>query len=185
MELTIKEKRLISRHRNLFLKVLRILWRIFSILGVAIFVFLIVKIAQGKKNQAIYQKQLKTLQIETVSGELPENILPVVHYETSATLITEFAETYQRAVDSLGFSSHQLGFSFTVQEMPIGVPGYREYVTFYDSYNGCGCEDAGKFDFFRLEIDPHQQTIQVVTSQEGITRVDYETLYRHPSGQRR
>ncbi len=185
MQLSAQEERLVRRHRSLGWKIVRIGWHICGLVGVASILLLTTLVVQQRVHRQEYEQQIESLRIVSGTDSLPDGIAPVQDFDSPLAFATDHISRYQRVLDSLGMNADALGAQLTIMEMPIGVPGYREYASTCDVFTQCGCDQDGFFDLLHMEIDPHRNSVRVVASEKPTTRAEYLTLNRHSSGPRR
>ncbi len=185
MQLSAQEERLVRRHRSIGWKLFRIGRSFCALIGLGAIVWLTTLVVQQRVHRQEYQRQIESLRLVSATDSLPDGIAPVQGFDSPLAFATDHIGRYQSVIDSLGINADILGLQFTVMEMPIGVSGYREYLSSCDLFTQCGCDQDGYFDLLQMEIDPHRNSVRVVASEKPTTRAEYLTLNRHVSGTRR
>jgi|GEM_PF-7091679 len=185
MNLTKKEIRIIERSRKRTWKIFKLVTAVFACIGVIITVIFFSMVTRTIQERRAYREQIHAIQTATGDVSLPDNVSEVLPFPTPDSLVRTHLRLYQQTVDSLGLTDQTLGFNLRISEFPIGIPGYRRYESQLDVFTECGCEHDDMFDFLRLEIKPHCNTVSVISSQGPISLAEYGTLNRHSSGIKR
>ncbi len=180
MELSDKEKRLITRSRKLWYKPYRISVWLFSLIGALLTAVLVVMISTDLQQRHAYQEQLAQLR-EAERDSMPTRFISASQRESVEGLLKAHIDAYLFTIDSLDLSPNVLGFVLNIDIRPTGVPGFRSSFNKLDLFTDCGCENEGFFNLLTLEIDPTTTRACVTSSAEAMTLAQYKTLSRHSS----
>lgn len=179
MELSGKEKLLVTRSRKWWYKPFRIGIWLFSLIGALLTAVLIVMTSTDLRQRHAYEEQLTKLRGLAERDSLPARFISVTQWEPVEELLQAYVDAYVFAIDSLGISPNILGFVLNIDIRPTGAPGFRSSISRLDLFADCGCENEGLFDLLTLEIDAITFRASVTSSAEAMTLAQYQTLSSH------